>query len=63
MSAATRPRPSKNPPAAIRPKQRRLYQYPLQPEAVLTRAQSLALLVPQALLMIGVWTWWRRRRL
>ena len=50
-------------PAAIRPKQRRLYQYPLQPDAVLTRSQSLALLVPQALLMMGVWTWWRRRRL
>lgn len=47
----------------IRPKLAELYQYPLQPERTIGAFQSIALLIPEALLALGIVTWWRRRRL
>jgi hypothetical protein len=47
----------------IRPKVEELYQSPLIPEATLSAYHSLALLIPEAILVLGLITWFRRRRL
>lgn len=47
----------------IRPKAESLYQVLLTPERTLAAFQSFALLLPEAILVVGIVVWWRRRRL
>jgi hypothetical protein len=47
----------------IRPKVEELYQAPLIPEATLSAYHSLALAIPEAILVLGLVIWFRRRRL
>ncbi len=47
----------------IRPKVEDLYQSPLIPENTFAAFHSIALLIPEAILILGLFTWFRRRRL
>jgi ABC-type uncharacterized transport system involved in gliding motility auxiliary subunit len=47
----------------IRPKLEDLYQSPLIPERTFEAFHSLALLIPEAILILGLVAWYRRRRL
>jgi ABC-type uncharacterized transport system involved in gliding motility auxiliary subunit len=47
----------------IRPKVEDLYQAPLIPERTFAAFHSLALLIPEAILIVGLVIWFRRRRL
>jgi hypothetical protein len=47
----------------IRPKVEDLYQAPLIPEKTFAAFNSIALLIPEAILVLGLVAWYRRRRL
>ncbi len=47
----------------LRPKVEELYQAPLIPEATLSAYHSLALAIPETILIVGLVIWFRRRRL
>jgi hypothetical protein len=47
----------------IRPKAEDLYQAPLIPEKTFAAFHSIALLIPEAILILGLVAWFRRRRL
>ncbi len=47
----------------LRPKVEDLYQVPLVPEKTLSAFHSLALVVPEVILVLGLLVWFRRRRL
>ncbi len=47
----------------VRPKMEDLYQSPLIPERTFEAFHSLALLIPEAILILGLIAWYRRRRL
>jgi hypothetical protein len=47
----------------IRPKVEDLYQAPLIPEKTFAAFHSVALLIPEAILILGLVIWFRRRRL
>jgi hypothetical protein len=47
----------------IRPKVEDLYQAPLIPEKTFAAFNSVALLIPEAILVLGLVAWYRRRRL
>jgi hypothetical protein len=47
----------------LRPKVEELYQAPLIPERTLSAFHSVVLLIPEAILVLGLVVWFRRRRL